>query len=149
SLPLSQVLVGWPAAGTLLVQTKVAANVPGMVFSVDIPSGTVTPLVYAQGLTATADPAFKYILYEVNSNSTPNTYMHIVQSGQNVALPFNLIPEKCIWDTATSSMAYCAVPTNNVDSTYLDALHLGILNNTDEIVNFDIRNQAGIIVADP
>jgi hypothetical protein len=55
SVPLSEVLVSWPSANVILLQTKSAAGVTGVVFAVNAQSGAISSLVYAPGLTAIAD----------------------------------------------------------------------------------------------
>ena len=81
SLPLSQLLISWPAPTTLLVQTKSAAGVPGIVFSVNTKTGAVIPLVYAQGLTATANLSFSSLLYQTSDGTTLSSYLHDEKSG--------------------------------------------------------------------
>ncbi len=57
-LPLSQMLISWPSLGTILVQTKSAAGIAGMAFSVDAKTGGVSSLVSANGLSAIGNNGF-------------------------------------------------------------------------------------------
>lgn len=140
SLPLSEMLVSWPAAGTLLLTTRSAAQVPGMVFSADPKSGNVTPLIYAQGLTATANRSFTSIVYQTAAagQAARHTYVHTVKSGTDAALSFDPIPEKCAWSETSTSTIYCAIPSRYIASSYLDLWHMGAASQSDTIESYTL-----------
>ncbi|MGC9602424.1 MAG: hypothetical protein ABSE76_01635 [Minisyncoccia bacterium] len=149
SLPLAQVLVSWPAPSTLLVQSKLSVGVPGIVFSVDAKSGAVTPLVYAEGLTATANSAFSMLLYQISDGTTKTSYLHDVKSGLNALLPINPSPEQCIWDNITNTVMYCAAPIQSVPANYLDLWHQGLASSADNIFRIYTNLAAENVVASP
>jgi hypothetical protein len=151
SLPLSQILLSWPAQSTLLAATKSASGYPGIVFSVSAASGNVSTLLAASGVTATADPSFSRVVYkpESSSDGTATTYVHTVKTGQESALSFNPIPEKCIWSTATSTLMYCAAPLQYVPADYLDLWHQGAATLPDSIISFDVSTNRSTILATP
>jgi hypothetical protein len=151
SLPLSQVLVSWPAQATLLAQSKSATGVPGIVFSIDVKSGAVTPLIYAEGITAIADPTFSNIIYQsVNANTTTRlTYARSIKSGLNTPLSFSPFPEKCIWSNVATSTVYCANPLQYVASNYLDLWHQGTATAADAIFSFNLATNQSVILASP
>ncbi len=149
SLPLAQVLVEWPAQGTLLVEAKSAAGVLGMAFSVDTKSGVATPLVYAQGITATANPLFSTLLYQISDGTTLASYLYDVKSGNNAALPISPSPEQCIWSKNTSTILYCAAPTQSVPANYLDLWHQGLGSSADDIFKLNTVLAAENVAAAP
>ena len=151
SLPLAQLLLSWPAQGTLLAQTKSAAGAPGIVFSIDAKTGAATPLIYAQGITAVADKAFSEIVYQTIQEGAAlrATYLHNVKTGVNVALSFDPFPEKCTWSVLNPSELYCAMPLSYVAQNYLDLWHQGASSVADSLVSFDTTTGKTTIIATP
>lgn len=151
SLPLSQILISWPSQGTLMAQTKSAAGVAGIIFSIDAKSGVTTPLVYAPGLTALADATFTHVIYQsVATNATVRlTFVHDVKAGTDRALSFSPFPEKCLWSSVTASAMYCASPLSYVTPDYLDLWHLGTASVADSLFLFNITTGQSTIVAAP
>lgn len=150
SLPLSQLLISWPAQSTLLVQTKSAAGVPGIAFSVSAKSGAVVPLVYADGLTATANPLLTEVIYQMQDGATtPTSYSHNVKSGLNYKLSFNPFPEKCIWSGVELNTMYCAAPLQNEPANYLDLWHQGAASAADTIYLFNTASDVASILVIP
>lgn len=152
TLGFSELLLSWPSPNTLLLNTKSAENTPGVVFSVDIKTGGVTPLIYALGVTATADPSFSYILYQSDppGENTPRTYTHNIAANTDIRLSFNPIPEKCVWRAAQTHTAYCATPREYFNSSYLDRWHQGAASISDAITAFTFDNTSDTsIVARP
>ena len=150
SLPLSQVRLSWPAQGALLITTKSASGVPGIAFSVNSTSGLVTPLMYAEGLTATADRSFSRIVYQINSaGGVPSTYSRSTQNGTDTALSFDPYPEKCIWSVVSTTVMYCSAPIEYVPPNFLDLWHLGVASVPDSIFSFDVAAGRSSVVAIP
>lgn len=150
SSPLMQVLIAWPTNKTLLLQTKEAYGVPGVAFAVSGENGTMTPLVHAQSLSATANQLFSKILYQSAQNGTVRTtYAHDVASGKDLQLPFNPFPEKCVWSPLSTTMVYCAAPLTATPANYLDLWHQGLYNAADSIFQFDITNGITSLTATP
>ena len=151
SLPLSQLLLSWPAPNTLLAQTAPAAGVPGAVFSVDAKSGSVSPLLYAQGLTATANRSFSKVIYQTATAGAvkPLSFSHDIKSGLDYRLSFNPFPEKCVWGVASSTTFYCAAPLQSISLDYLDMWHQGVASAADTIYSFSITSNTRIILVIP
>jgi len=151
SLPLSQVLISWPSTGTLLAQTKSTAGLPGIAFSVDVKTGAATALVYAPGLTATADSTFSKIIYQTTqpASTVRSTYVHDIKKGIDRALSLDPYPEKCIWPSSATSTMYCAVPLTFVPVNYLDLWHLGAAGVADTLMVFDVTTAKSTILTTP
>lgn len=147
---LSQIILSWPAQNTLLLTTKSSAAAPGAVFSVDVKTGGMVPLVYGIGLTAIADPLMRGLIYQLVTGTTRSTYFHDIKKGGDVALTFNPIPEKCAWGKTATTTLYCGAPLQYADANYLDAWHLGTASLSDTIVSFiPALNQDSVVVAVP
>jgi len=151
SLPLSQVLISWPSQNTLLAQSKSAAGVPGIVLSVDVKSGGVTPVIYADGITANADHNFNYIMYQSLSGgaSISSTYLRDTKKGTNRALSLSPIPEKCLWANVATSTVYCATPISYTSPNYLDLWHQGAASVADALLSFNSITGKSTILAAP
>lgn len=147
---LSQMTLSWPSKNTLLLQTKEAAGVPGIAFEVSALTGAMTPLVYAQSLSASANPAFSKLLYQTApAGAVRTTYAHDVASGKDLQLPFNPVPEKCAWSATKATILYCAAPLTSTPANYLDLWHLGLESAADSIFVFDIGQGITSLVALP
>ena len=149
TLPLSQLLLAWPAASTMLAQTTSASGVPGVVFSVDAKSGGAVPLVYAPGITATADRDFAYLIYQTVNLGSRNAYVRDIKSGLNTQLVFTPSPEKCIWSGVLASTMYCAAPVTYVDPNFLDLWHQGTASAADTVFKFNVLTGAAQLIAAP
>lgn len=149
SLPLSQVHLSWPSDQTLLAQTKMAAGVPGIAFAVSATTGSVTPLLYTNGLSAIADASFTKVVYQTTSNTSRATYSHDVKSGKDVALSFQPIPEKCLWSSSARSFLYCAAPVGYVAPDYLERWYQGVASVADTLFTFNVQNGTAIIITTP
>jgi len=149
STPLTQVRISWPAASTLLMQTKAAVGNPGMAFSVAIKDGVVTPLLHAAGLSAIADPAFAKVIYQTSNASDVKTYSHDVISGKDLRLSFDPFPEKCVQSSKTTSLIYCALPIVYIPPGYLDLWYKGLASVADSLVAFNPTTGAQLIIGTP
>ncbi|MEK7108949.1 MAG: hypothetical protein AAB919_00740 [Patescibacteria group bacterium] len=151
SLPLAQVQLRWPSPGTLLAYSNAAAGVPGIAFAVDAKTGAVTPLVYAPGLTATADLNFSHVLYQtVQPGATVRTtYSHDVAAGTDRALSFDPFPEQCVQGPLAASVLYCAAPLTYVAPNYLDLWHQGAASTPDSLFSFNLAAGTSTILASP
>lgn len=150
TLPLSQVQLRWPSKGTILAYSNAAAGVPGIAFAIDAKTGSVTPLLYAPGLTATADASFEHVLYQtIPPGGSPRTYSHSISGGGDVALSFSPLPEKCVPAPQNAQLVVCAAPLTYVPANYLDLWHQGALSAADSLIAYDLATGASNILATP
>lgn len=147
-LPLTQLLLSWPSASTMLAQSTSAAGVAGVVFSIDAKSGNTLPLIYAPGITATADKDFATVVYQtVGTNRA--AYARDTKTGNNIPLSFSPSPEKCVWSMVVSSTMYCATPLTYTEPDFLDFWHQGTASVADSIFSFSVGTGATYVVAAP
>jgi hypothetical protein len=151
SLPLAQITVSWPSPAALLVVTKAARGVPGMAFSVNTSSGLVTPLIRADGLTATANASFSHLVYQAAPAGAPapSSYARNVQTGAERPLSFDPYPEKCWWGSAATTTLYCAAPLEYVPANYLDLWYFGAASVPDSIFAYDLTVGDSTVIAVP
>ncbi len=148
SLPLTQLLLSWPSQGTLLAQMPAAAGVVGIVFSVDAKTGAATALLSGQGLTATANRIFSFMVYQTNDSSRI-TYFQNLKTGASQSLSYSPMPELCRWSLVSSTTLHCATPTSYVEPSYLDLWHLGVASVASSLVSYDLSVGRSTILATP
>ncbi len=149
SLPLSQVLLAWPSAQTILATSKATAGVAGIAFSVNASSGVSAPILYASGLTTTADPSYSYVVYQSANGAETRTYVHDTKTNLDRPLSFDPIPEKCIWSYLQTGIMYCAVPLSYTAPNYLDLWHAGSASAADSVVMYNLLSGKATIIATP
>ncbi len=149
SLPLSQVTLSWPSPATLLVQTKSAAGVPGIAYSVNAATGVLSPLLYAPSLIASANKTFSKVVYQTSLDNKTVTYAHDIATGKDAPLANNPLPEKCIWGSVIVTDAYCALPLDSTSPNYADLWHKGLVQTADAIVNLDTNTGIGTVLTLP
>jgi hypothetical protein len=148
SLPLSQIQLSWPSSASLLAATAPAATIAGVVFSINSTSGSVTPLVFGEGITATANRTFSHVVYQT-AGAERASYAQNVRTGLARPLSFDPLPELCTWSLATSTTLYCATPLEYVPPNFIDILHLGFNQVPMSIVSFDVAQGRSKMVATP
>lgn len=149
SFPLSQMTLSWPSTGTLLATSKAATDVPGIAFSIAAATGAVTPILYAEGLTTTADTGLTQIVYQSATAQSRFTHAHNTKTNLDRPLSFDPIPEKCIWSRTLEAMMYCAVPLSYTGPQYVDLWHQGAAAAADSIVAYDLLTGETTILATP
>ncbi|MCX6819918.1 MAG: hypothetical protein NT019_01355 [Candidatus Adlerbacteria bacterium] len=151
SLPLSQMLLSWPAQNALIAQTKSAAGVPGIAFSINAKTGGLSPLLYTPGLSAIANNTFTKVVYQTNagSGSAPHTYIHDIEAGRDANILKTPLPEKCVWASTAADTLYCALPLDTQPQNYIDLWHQGLVQTADSIVEFDANSGGGVVVTLP
>jgi hypothetical protein len=147
SLALSQVSLSWPSPQTLLAASKPAAGVPGVVFAASV-GGSVSPILYAQGLVATADASLAKVVYQIAGGSR-TTYVHDTKTNLDRPLSFDPMPEKCAWDPAQADILYCALPLAYVPPSYIDLWHQGLASAADSIVSYDLVSGQTTLLGTP
>jgi hypothetical protein len=151
SIGFSELILAWHAQNTLLLTTKSNAGAAGVVFSVDARGGGIVPLIYANGLTATADRSFSNIVYQAlpSGSAARTSYVHNMAQGKESPLALDPIPEKCVWGNTATSTMYCAVPLQYADATFLDRWHIGAASSADSIISFTIPTNRAAALAVP
>lgn len=152
TIGFTQITLSWPSKNTVLVATKRASGTPGAVFSANLTTGTITPVLYASGLSAFATPSLSYLIYQTDTlgGGAPSSYAHDISKNIDIPLSFNPIPEKCTASLATSTVIYCATPQSYFDSSYIDNWHKGVASLNDMIVSFTLnRLPNSDIIAQP
>lgn len=153
SMPLSQLSLSWPSPSTLLAVSAPAAGVSGGAFAIDAKTGAAAPLLFADGLSATADRSFTHVIYQT-AGGTRTTYSLNTKTGLATPLSFDPLPEQCIFSlpgqgAATSTLMYCAAPLQYVDTTYIDQRHQGVTSAQEGLFAFNLSTSRAQLLATP
>ena len=155
SLPLTQVVISWPATTTVFAQSKSASGIAGIALAIQTKTGTVSPMLYGNGLTVAPSPALNYMLYRTDDGAAASLFSEKVSSNATASIsplpglqaPF---PETCVWGTmATTSIAYCAAPAQTLPESYLDLWYRGQASLPDALVTINPISGATALVATP
>jgi hypothetical protein len=149
SVPLAQVTVSWPSLDAILLQTKPAAGVAGIVFQVSTKTGQYSPLLYDTALSVTASGDLSHVVYQTDIKGKRTTYDHNMATGQETALSGPPIPEKCAWATRGSAVLVCAFPNTVVPVNYLDLWHQGTASAADILVGFNLVTHTDVAIGTP
>ncbi len=152
SIPLSQIVLSWPTQTTLLAQSPSVNSAPGIVFSVDVKTGNVVPLLQATGLIAVADPTYAYLAYQSTSVNTTRhiTYLHNLKTRVESQLSFNPIVEKCTWRMSKIPYTlFCASPIVPTPENYVDLWHMGATSIADSIFSYNLVSGVSAAVVTP
>ena len=121
----------------------------GIAFSINASSGAVAPLLFAPGLTATADRSFGSVVYQTTSGGVPATYIHDTRTGLARALEFAPYPERCTWSLVASTTLYCPVPLSDSAADYIDLWRQGAASDVDSVLSFDTARATSQVLAIP
>lgn len=135
SLPLSQMLLSWPAAGTLLAQTPPMSGVLGMAFTINATTGATESLLEAVGLSLTGDPTLSQFVYSIGG-TTGGSYRYIARTGLSQPLSFSPLPEQCVWSRMATSTVYCTAPAAYTEPGYTDARRMGLTATPHQIMRY-------------
>ena len=147
SSPLSEWLIDWAEDDYIYLTTKPSASVPGYSYYTSLSSSTLNPLLSDRnGLTTLVNPDGTKVLF---SESLGNTLiLKVLSDGEETALLFDTLPEKCVWDTAGEGV-YCGVPFSLPFTQYPDTWYKGEMFFEDGMWYYDVEESIGFFLVDP
>jgi len=147
--PLVEWLVSWPKESIITLSTKPSHNVPGYMYFMNSQTGNLTRIIgNIKGLTTKTNKEGTSVLYSDSTNKTPKLYLLDIKTGESKLLPFNTLPEKCVWDNTDIKTIYCAVPKSFPIGDYPDTWYKGLVNFTDDIWMYDTSTEAPSLLFD-
>jgi hypothetical protein len=149
SSPLIEWLVAWPKEEIITLNTKPAASAPGYLYFLNSKTGSLTHILGGiNGLTTKTNSTATEILYSDSSKALPQLYLLNVKNGESKLLPWNTLPEKCLWSNTDAKIVYCAVPKSFPAGEYPDAWYQGLVNFTDDVWMINTETMASSLVFD-
>ncbi len=140
SSALGEWQIQWPEANTLFFNTKPAASVGGFLYSESLTNlGLNKVLGDINGLTSSASPDAKKLIYSESVEGGIKTYIYDLVKKESNILSLVTLPEKCIWGGVEKDIIYCAVPTSIPTGEYPDIWYQGSVSFNDELWMIDTR----------
>ena len=128
--PLRELLISWPLAKSLYVQTKASALVPGYLYKIDTTGRKLGRVLgNINGLTTSVSPSGNYVLYSQNSGNGFVTRLFNTKTNTAQNLGLLVLPEKCVW--LQNEDLICAGNTSVPEARYPDAWYQGTVSFSD------------------
>lgn len=148
--PLIEWTVTWPKEETITFTTKPSANIAGYMYFLNSRTGLFSRIIGGiNGLTTKTNNTATEILYSDNLRNIPRLYLYNVKKGEGKLLPWNTLPEKCVWSNVDAKIVYCAVPKTYPAGDYPDAWYQGLVNFTDDLWQINTDTMASTLIYDP
>jgi hypothetical protein len=147
--PLVEWNISWPKESIITFNTKPSASIAGYLYFLNSASGNFSKVLGGiNGLTTKTDKTANFVLYSDSIRGTPRLYLFDIKKEESKLLPWNTLPEKCIWSNTDSKIIYCAVPKNFPAGDYPDAWYQGLVNFTDDIWLINTDTMASTLIFD-
>ncbi len=142
--------VSWPEKNTIVLTSKASANVEGFVYAISLPSGSAKKILGGQkGLTANLSANGKQLLFSSNKRNNVSLKILDLKTNREISLPFNTLPEKCVWSQKTVTLVYCAVPKSSLEQNLPDEWYKGGVSFDDDLWAFDSLTGSTLHPLDP
>ncbi len=138
--PLVEWLVSWPKEEMITLTTKASATIPGYLYFLNSTTGNFSRVLgNINGLTTKTNKDATAVLYSDSSRGKPQLSLFDLKKGESKLLPWNTLPEKCLWSNVDAKIIYCAVPKTLLAGDYPDAWYQGLISFSDDwwLINTD------------
>ena len=147
--PLTEWNISWPKEGTITFNTKPSASIAGYLYFLNSTTGDFSEVLGGiNGLTTKTNKTVTEVLYSDSIRSTPRLYLFDIKSSESRLLPWNTLPEKCIWSNTDAKIIYCAIPKAFPAGDYPDAWYQGLVHFTDDIWAINTDTMAATLIFD-
>jgi hypothetical protein len=132
------------------MSTKPSAKIPGYLYFLNSKTGRFSKILGdINGLTTKTNTNATEVLYSDAIRNTPRLYLYNIKSSESKLLPWNTLPEKCLWGKTDTKVIYCAVPKSFETGDYPDIWYQGLTSFTDDIWMLNTETMASTLVLDP
>jgi hypothetical protein len=147
--PLTEWLVSWPKEEMITFNTKASVNIPGYLYFLNSKTGNFSKVIGGiNGLTSKTNKETTEVLYSDSIRNEPRLYLLNVKSGESKLLPWNTLPEKCVWSKNDAKIIYCAVPSSFPVGKYPDFWYQGLVGFSDKIWMINTDTLASTLIFD-
>lgn len=130
----------FPNQNLITLTTRPSATVPGHMFFLNTGTKAVTKILgNINGLTTLTSRDGKLVLYSETKGGIPELSTYDVAQKEARQLPLQTLPEKCVWSSKKTYMAYCAVPQSLPSASYPDQWYQGLVSFSDELWEIDAK----------
>jgi len=147
--PLVEWIVTWPKEETITMTTRASVNTPGFLYFLNSKTGSFDRVLgNISGLTTKTNPPATQVLYSDSTKGTPTLYLYDIKKDESKMLPWNTLPEKCVWGQNDTKSIYCAVPKSFPTGNYPDAWYQGLVSFADSIWKYNTDTGTSSLVSD-
>lgn len=129
---------------TILLTTRPNYAVPGFAYTLDT-NGVLKKIIGdIRDLSIIGSPNTVDYMYYTSANNS--MYIYSTNTGSTTPITPKTFPDKCVWAPG-GQYVYCGVPKEQLSQTALDDWYLGTKSYSDELWQYDIKNnRAGRLV---
>lgn len=130
----------FPHKNLITLTTRPSGSVPGHVFFLNPTTKSLTKVLGGiNGLTTKTSRDGKTMLYSESADKKVNILAYDVEKKETRQLSLQTLPEKCVWSSKKTTVAYCAVPQALYPAIYPDQWYQGLISFTDNIWRIDTK----------
>jgi hypothetical protein len=100
------------------------------------------------GLTGLVNPTHTRVVYSEFLSGGLNFFNLNRESGLRNEMPFQILPEKCVWSRNNSEVLFCSVPSNPLVGDYPDIWYKGLTSFSDKIWSYSFETGETKLLAD-
>ena len=116
-------------------------------YFLNVNSGLINKIIGGiNGLTSQTNSRADLVLYSDSSKGAPRLYLYNLKRGESKLLPWNTLPEKCVF--GSDDNIYCAVPKTLENEIYPDAWYQGLVSFSDNIWSYNIEKGNTTLISD-
>ncbi len=150
SSPLHEWTVFWPEKNTITLTSSASSAVEGFMYKITASTGAARKVLGGiKGLTTRMSPDGKEVLYSGIVNGVLKLRLLTLANNEEITLPFNTLPEKCVWSQKVPTFLYCAVPSAFLSSQFPDTWYQSKESFVDDIWGYDSITGSTTHVLDP
>lgn len=147
---ITEWLPQFPNKNLITLTTKPSESVPGYMFFLNPTTKSLNKVLSGiNGLTTLTNKDGKFVLYSESIGGLPELSVYDTIKKTSSQLSLKTLPEKCVWSSKESHIAYCAVPLNPQKTSYPDAWYQGRVSFSDELVRVDAKTNTSEPIMSP
>jgi hypothetical protein len=143
TLPISEWIVSWPEATTIVVTSKASSGFSGYTYIINATTGSMRKaLGPINALTTITNPSASYIAY-TNNNGSLSVYD--VKKGTSIGTEIKTYVDKCVWSKKNKGKLFCAVPRNVLSGSIPDDWYKGKVGYSDNLYEINVASSTATI----
>jgi hypothetical protein len=146
--PIQGWRISWASESTLSVATKASNTSSGFLYLLGMNGDLEKVLGNFNGLTGLVNPTHTRVVYSEFLSGGLNFFNLNRESGLRNEMPFQILPEKCVWSRNNSEVLFCSVPSNPLVGDYPDIWYKGLTSFSDKIWSYSFETGETKLLAD-
>lgn len=132
--PNTEWLPQWPREEVITLTTKASGGDDGFLYFLNVQTGELARVLGdILGLTTLTNTDTSIVLYSESTRDQFTLSAFNTTEHASLGLSISTLPEKCVWSSRETTVAYCGVPAGVPNDTYPDAWYQGKVLFSDTI----------------